>query len=109
MILSCPTRIARIGGQEMQTQPGPEGGANRRSEPRPRTLKGGRIVFNGGYSSFDCTVRNLSTGGALLQVATTADIPNTFDLIINNSGDTRYHCTVRWRTHVSLGVAFAPA
>lgn len=93
----------------MLTEPGPNGGANKRAEHRARTLKGGRIIFNAGYSSLDCMIRNLSTGGALLQFSTTLDIPNTFDLIINNSGGEKYRCAVRWRTHVSLGVSFLPS
>ncbi len=94
----------------MQAQSGTDDGdANQRSEPRPRTLKGGRIVFNGGYSSYDCTIRNLSAGGAMLEFASTVGIPNVFDLFISNSGGVRHSCTVRWRTNVALGVAFDPA
>ncbi len=94
----------------MQAQSGTDdGNANQRSEPRARTLKGGRVVFNGGYSSYDCMIRNLSAGGAMLQFASTLGIPNSFDLFINNSGSEKHECTVRWRTNVALGVAFAKA
>jgi hypothetical protein len=94
----------------MQAQSGTDdGNANQRSEPRARTLKGGRVVFNGGYSSYDCTIRNLSAGGAMLQFASTLGIPNNFDLFINNSGGEKHVCTVRWRTNVALGVAFDKA
>ena len=94
----------------MQAQSGTDDDdSNQRSEPRARTLKGGRVVFNGGYSSYDCTIRNLSAGGAMLQFASTVGIPNNFDLFISNSGGEKYGCTVRWRTNVALGVAFAKA
>lgn len=91
----------------MQVQSGPDNGnTNHREEPRLRTLKGGRVVFNGGYSSYDCTIRNLSSGGAMLQFSSTLGIPNAFELIINNSGGVKHDCVVRWRTNVAIGVAF---
>lgn len=77
---------------------------------RARMLKGGRIVFNAGFSAMDCTVRNLSEGGARLQFGTTQGIPNTFDLYITgNTGETKHACVVRWRTPVAIGVEFTPA
>jgi hypothetical protein len=33
---------------------------DKREAQRHRTLKGGSIVVNDGFSTFDCTVRNLS-------------------------------------------------
>ena len=33
---------------------------DKRIAPRHRTLKGARIVINDGFSTFQCTVRNLS-------------------------------------------------
>ena len=36
-----------------------------RRERRMRVLKMARIVFNGGYSVYDCRVKNLSESGAL--------------------------------------------
>lgn len=91
----------------MQVQSGPDNGnANQRAEARARTLKGGRVVFNGGYSSYDCTIRNLSSGGAMLQFSSTLGIPNAFELFVNNSAGEKYACTVRWRTNIALGVAF---
>ena len=41
----------------------------KRREPRTRTLKTARIVFNDGGSVIDCVVRNLSSQGALLVTA----------------------------------------
>ena len=51
-----------------------------RRTPRRRTLKGGRIVFNNRRSVIDCTVRNLSTGGALLSVPNVSGVPDQLDL-----------------------------
>src|SRR5947209_6716352 len=54
----------------------------RRTYSRQRTLKTGKIIFNQRSSVVDCTVRNLSTKGALLQTVSTLGIPNDFDLVI---------------------------
>ena len=41
--------------------------SEKRSTVRHRVLKSGTIAFGGG--GFDCTVRNLSTGGARIEPA----------------------------------------
>jgi hypothetical protein len=45
-------------------------------------LKAGRISFNGGTSSIDCTVRSLSDAGAGIDVSSSAGIPRRFNLVI---------------------------
>ena len=49
-----------------------------RNDQRHRTLKPGLIVFNDGYSTIECMVRNLSEGGAQLKVESLIGIPDTF-------------------------------
>lgn len=71
---------------------------------RRTTLKGGRIVFNGGRSTINCTVRNLSSRGAKLTVTSVVGIPDTFDLMLE--GNSRQPCRVIWRTLKELGVEF---
>lgn len=80
-------------------------GRNERREPRHRTLKRGLIVFHDGYSAFDCTVRNLSSGGAMLLFGEAVGVPNHFDLAVRPS-DTLRPCTVRWRNEIALGLSF---
>jgi len=46
-----------------------------RTALRRTTLKGARIVFNAGRSTIDCTVRNLSSKGAKLQVSSAWAFP----------------------------------
>jgi hypothetical protein len=75
-----------------------------RAAPRRHTLKGGRIVFNAGRSTIDCTVRNLSSKGAKLGVSSVVGIPETFDLMLD--GHSRQPCRVKWRTLKELGVEF---
>jgi hypothetical protein len=84
--------------------------ADKRREHRMRVLKSARIIFNGGYAVFDCRVKNLSEGGALLQMPSSLGIPTHFEVDIDHSNKPR-PCTVKWRNDKMLGVAFddAPA
>src|SRR5699024_8572111 len=45
---------------------------------RRRVFKAGKIAFNQGRSTIDCTVRTLSDTGAGLDVDNTADVPDIF-------------------------------
>ena len=76
-----------------------------RAAPRRRTLKGGKIVINDGFSTFACTVRNLSETGALLRVASVVGIPDTFTLVMDD-GSGSHACTVVRRRAEELGVQF---
>ena len=71
---------------------------------RHRTLKGGRIVVNDGFSTFDCTVRNLSETGAKLEVTSSLPIPQRFELAMHDGR--RFACEVAWRTETEVGVKF---
>jgi len=76
-----------------------------RNHPRRRILKAGRIIFNDRFSVIDCRVRNLSDGGACLEVASSIGIPDDFDLNIEVDHLGR-HCHVAWRSERRIGVAF---
>ncbi len=49
-----------------------------------RVFKAGRISFNAGHSTIDCTVRGLSDRGASLDMSSTAGIPQRFQLQIGS-------------------------
>ena len=74
-----------------------------RNAPRHRVLKSGSILFKGG--GIDCVVRNLSSSGAALEVASPIGIPNEFTLIIKDEGGQR-QCRVTWRKEKRIGVVF---
>ena len=74
---------------------------------RQRTLKAGTINFNRA-ASFDCRVRNLSPGGACLEVATQLGIPDDFVLVVE-SDHLKQPCHVVWRTATRMGVEFRRA
>ena len=76
----------------------------RRAKPRQRVLKAGTIEFDGG--SIDCTVRNVSTTGATLDVASPVGIPHEITLNIVSCHQ-RQNCHIVWRKEKRIGVAFA--
>ena len=79
--------------------------AENRINPRHRVLRAGKNVFNHRFSVVDCTVRNVSAGGACLQVPTTIGIPDDFDLVIEPEKESRA-CRVAWKSDNRLGVTF---
>ena len=76
----------------------------RRQDHRNRTLKGGKITVNDGFSTFDCTVRNLNDQGAKLVVASIIGIPKMFGLTMNDGR--KYSCEAVWHTETEIGVRF---
>ncbi|NDW04886.1 PilZ domain-containing protein [Jiella pacifica] len=59
-------------------------GAERRSAPRMRVLKRAKLIFNGGFSTFDCIVRNVSATGALLTIDDSVQLPKEFRIRIGD-------------------------
>jgi hypothetical protein len=57
-----------------------EDSAEKRQQSRRRTLKGGKILFGNGACALDCTIRNMSDRGAMLQVAHAMSVPDAFQL-----------------------------
>ena len=92
----------------MEAPAEPNGLSENRRERRMRVLKSARIIFNGGYTVFDCRVRNLSSGGALLELPSLVGIPTHFEIALDSSGGRR-PCTVMWHTNTLMGVAFDDA
>ncbi|HTQ82532.1 MAG TPA: PilZ domain-containing protein [Pseudolabrys sp.] len=74
---------------------------------RQRTLKAGTINFNRA-AGIDCRVRNLSPGGACLEVASQLGIPDDFVLVVE-SDHLKQPCHVVWRTATRMGVEFRNA
>lgn len=76
-----------------------------RKSPRKTMLAAGKIIFNNKQSVFDCTVKNLSAGGARLRLPNLLGLPNNFELQIKKYGVT-YPCDVVWRGGDQMGVQF---
>ena len=75
---------------------------DRRSVPRRKLIKGGRAFWPNGDSS-ECTVYNLSEGGAHLEIRGPA--PNVFGHEIEGD-QVRRSCCVVWRRGKRIGVKF---
>jgi hypothetical protein len=76
---------------------------DKRTTPRSRALKAGTIAFHGG--AIDCVVRNLSAGGAALDVTSPLGIPQQFTLVVAVDHSSRL-CQVIWRKEKRIGVTF---
>lgn len=74
-----------------------------RRDARHRVLKAGKIESVG--NPIDCRIRNISTSGAALEVASQVGIPDSFTLVLPEDG-LRIACHVAWRRTYQLGVAF---
>ena len=76
----------------------------RRRTPRSRVLKSGHIAVGDKGRKIDCTVRNISSAGACIELpSSTFGIPPVFTLML---GTGPQRCRVIWRTEQRLGIAF---
>jgi hypothetical protein len=76
----------------------------RRAERRTRTLKEGK-VFLSDYVSAKCTIRDLSPGGARLELETPIVLPSAFRLHIV-SADIMIPATSAWQRGTEVGIRF---
>jgi hypothetical protein len=77
-----------------------------RRDQRRAIFKGAKIVFHGGYSTAECIVKNISTGGARLKFGDITGIPSRFTLKFDDGSLPARECIVRWRANGFLGVQF---
>ena len=77
--------------------------AEKRAHPRRRVLKSGKLIFGRGHSTIDCTIDNMSEGGAHVRMSTTHGVPDTFYLV-ETTRQVIHHAGVAWRTTVGLGL-----
>ncbi|HLX18021.1 MAG TPA: PilZ domain-containing protein [Bradyrhizobium sp.] len=76
----------------------------KRVAPRHRVLKHGTLTFSG-TGVVECLVRNISSGGARLDVANPLSLPASFMLFIKTDRFTR-RCHPVWCSDNRIGVAF---
>ncbi|MDA9431610.1 pilus assembly protein PilZ [Bradyrhizobium sp. CCBAU 51627] len=75
----------------------------KRSTQRHRVFKGGTISFeNRGIA---CTVRNISQGGAAIDIDAPLTLPQSFTLSIAHDNFVR-DCRAVWRSERRIGLAF---
>ncbi len=79
-----------------------------RSVSRARAILKAQIRFNNGMSTMDCVIRDLSEGGARLQISDSVAIPGSFELHIPKRDETR-RAILHWRNSEEIGVGFQSA
>jgi hypothetical protein len=77
----------------------------RRESRRQKTLLAGKIIFGANRFAMDCSIRDLSAGGARLSFADPLGIPDEFELQLPSRG-TVFRAEVRWRRRREVGVKF---
>jgi hypothetical protein len=77
----------------------------KRTAQRRRVFKGGTITFQN--SGIACTVRNMSAGGAAIDLENPVTLPQSFTLSISRDNFAR-NCRPVWRNDRRVGLAFVP-
>ena len=77
---------------------------SRKASNRQRVLKRGSITFDG-VGAIDCTIRNISSSGACLEVASPVGIPDNFILVVDRDKLKRPSKVV-WRAAQRIGIMF---
>lgn len=75
----------------------------KRTAQRHRVFKGATITFEG--FGVACTLRNVSAGGAAVDLDDAVTVPQCFTLSIPRDNVTR-HCRAVWRSERRIGLAF---
>jgi hypothetical protein len=78
--------------------------SERRRGSRTLTLKTGRIIAADTAVPTACAVLDTSEHGACVLIPREADIPPTFDLVLDTT-QTRHRCTLKWKVGNRIGVS----
>ncbi len=78
---------------------------DKRSSPRLRSFLKGRVLFNGGQTSLECLIRDISSAGARVELSASITLPDRFDLYLPHR-DTTCKVHVQWRRGSQIGLAF---
>ncbi|MEM7215663.1 MAG: PilZ domain-containing protein [Pseudomonadota bacterium] len=76
----------------------------KRNEHRRRVLKTGTFLFNKGYASYGCTIRNMNDTGAMVEMGETTGIPQQFEF--RKDDETPVPAKIIWRTKNRIGIQF---
>lgn len=80
--------------------------ANNRSHKRQPVSTDAMIYDSKGNPLVSCTLRNVSVGGAQLELAKEIEIPQAFVLSLSRTGDVRRSCRKVWQFSTVAGVKF---
>jgi two-component system cell cycle response regulator len=93
------------GGVPVAGAPASSGGHDNRDSHRRRTLKAAKVVLTD-WTTIDCTIRDVSAGGAHLVFGDAFALPETFRLLMVSS-NTIVPVRLQWQRGRDAGVAFA--
>lgn len=74
-----------------------------RMRPQGLVSRAGKILLDPKSAPIDCTVVDLSAGGACLELARAPDLPKRFEFI---HGGVRRKCQIAWRRGYRVGVSY---
>jgi diguanylate cyclase (GGDEF)-like protein len=98
--------IATVATRAMNGKTGDDRLEDRRREHRDRVLFRGRIILDGGFSTIDCVIRDLSSHGARVTVTGHAVIPRMLSFAVLDTGRT-FDAIRRWQRGHSIGLEFS--
>lgn len=78
-------------------------GKEKRQDRRRRTLKEAKVILSE-WSTIDCVIRDLSSGGALLRFGGPTTLPPSFRLLLAQDR-TVFPVDLLWQRGLSAGVA----
>jgi hypothetical protein len=81
----------------------PEDAKNQRKSPRRRVLKEGKVIFGQSHAIVDCTIDNMSEGGAHIRLTSSHGLPEEFYLAEACRG-VIHRAEVAWRTTTGMGL-----
>ncbi len=85
------------------TTPGSSAPDNRRQAPRRRSFLRGKIVYDDGGHSVDCTIRDVSATGARVSLPDGQGVPKQF-FLLDMKNRVAHEVEVRWRAGAEIGV-----
>ena len=91
-------------GDKPAADPAAGGGDHPRSAHRQRTLKAARVVLND-WSVIDCTIRDISEGGAKIVFADAFSLPEEFRILFVSTNTIR-PARLLWQRGLTIGTAF---
>lgn len=74
-----------------------------RTQPRGLVARTGKILPDAKTAPIDCTVVDLSAGGACLELSRPQDVPKRFEFL---HGGVRRICNLVWRRGFRVGISF---
>ena len=80
--------------------------AGKKREPRRVVNQAAWITLEGGFAARPCSVIDLSTAGAKVQLQTAEQLPSNLHLTFSRDGRTGRPCEVLWRRGKTVGVRF---